>query len=141
MGFFRVFIDEVPFGNASKAALANALECDLYHLRKPIHRGGMNHYRTKDNRIYHVHGSMNAGPIMKMLGIEEQDVNWAQAKAIYGEKVAQWDSKELDRVENDVYRQAGTICYTPEEFFETEHVSKEKKQRLSPGRGIGNGIN
>lgn len=35
--------------------------------------------------------------------------------------VGQKTAEELDRLENEEYRQAGTICYTSEEYFNTEH--------------------
>lgn len=90
---------------------------------KPIHRGGTNQYKTKDGRYYHTHGSMNAKPLMAMFDIPEQDVTIEDAKKIWADKVAQYDAEELDQLENEVHRQAGTICYTPGEFFNTEHVS------------------
>lgn len=66
---------------------------------------------------------MNAKILMKMFNIPEQDVTVEEAKKIYADKVAQYDAQDLDHLENEVHRQAGTICYTPEEFFNTEHVS------------------
>jgi hypothetical protein len=97
-------------------------KADLYDMQKPIHRQCTNVYRTKDGRWFHLHGSMNAGPSMRMVGVPEQDVSHEEAQKIYMERVAQWDSEEIDRVANEEYRQAGVICNTPEEFFASEHV-------------------
>ncbi|KAL4775824.1 CoA-transferase family III domain-containing protein [Aspergillus nidulans var. acristatus] len=110
-------------------------KADLYDMQKPIHRQCTNVYRTKDGRWFHLHGSMNAGPSMRMVGVPEQDVSHEEAQKIYMERVAQWDSEEIDRVANEEYRQAGVICNTPEEFFASEHgqiMGKEPLYTLKP---------
>lgn len=99
-------------------------EGDLYQMGKPIHRQCTNLYKTKDGRFFHLHGSMNAIHTMKMLGVTEQDVSHEQAIGIYMEKVAQWDSATVETVANDQYNQSGVVCYTPEEFFASEQVSR-----------------
>jgi hypothetical protein len=63
---------------------------------------------------------MNAGPTMKMLGVEEQDISREEAVKIYADKVAQYDAEVLEKQANDEFKQAGVTCLTPEEFFETE---------------------
>ncbi|PNH59920.1 hypothetical protein VD0001_g9899 [Verticillium dahliae] len=93
---------------------------DIHDSSTQIHRYATNVYKTKDARWYHLHGSMNAKPAMAMLGIEESDVTADEAFMIYSEKVAQWDSQEIERVANDQYRQAGVVCLTPEEFHASE---------------------
>lgn len=59
---------------------------------------------------------------MEMMGVPEQDVSTDEARAVYAGKVAEWDSQEIDHVANDIHRQAGVICNTPEEFFGSPHV-------------------
>jgi hypothetical protein len=108
---------------ASEIVQKNVQEADKYDMFRNIHRAGTNQYRTKDGRYYHTHGSMNTGPLMRLLGIPEQDVTLDEAKQIYADKVAQWNAEDLDYAENEEYRQAGSICYTPEEFLASEHVS------------------
>ncbi|KAM0421054.1 hypothetical protein ACHAPT_011125 [Fusarium lateritium] len=93
---------------------------DLYDNTKPIHQQATNVYKTKDGRFYHLHGSMNAGPTMKMLGVEEQDVTREEAIKIYADKAAQYDAEFLEKQANDEFRQSGVTCLIPEEFFETE---------------------
>ncbi|KAL4899464.1 hypothetical protein BDW74DRAFT_189075 [Aspergillus multicolor] len=108
---------------------------DLYQMQKPIHQQCTNVYQTRDGRYFHLHGSMNASHTMKMVGVEEQDVTHEEAQKIYMEKVAQWDSKEIDRVANEEYKQAGVICNTPKEFFASEHgkiIAKEPLYTLKP---------
>ncbi|CRK11933.1 hypothetical protein BN1723_009534 [Verticillium longisporum] len=75
---------------------------------------------TQIHRWYHLHGSMNAKPTMAMLGIEESDVTADEEFRLYSEKVAQWDSQEIERVANNQYRQAGVVCLAPEEFHSSE---------------------
>ncbi|KAM0226821.1 hypothetical protein ACHAP5_012306 [Fusarium lateritium] len=74
---------------------------------------------------------MNAGPVMKILGIPERDVTLDEAKQIYADKVAQWNAEDLDYAENEEYRQAGWICYSPEEFLATEHGKIESKEPIA----------
>ncbi|KAK0387251.1 hypothetical protein NLU13_5564 [Sarocladium strictum] len=94
---------------------------DLYNMSVPIRRLSSNVYRTRDGRWYHLHGSLNATPTMQMLGVEETDVSTEEAIRIYAEKVAQWDAKDIEKEANDVYNQAGVVCYEPEEFLSSEH--------------------
>ncbi len=100
-------------------------KADLYLVEKPIHIQSTTIYKTKDGRWYHLHGSLNAAHTMKMVGVPEQDVTHEEARKIYAEKVAQWDSETIEKVSNDQYRQAGVVCYTPEEFFSSEQVSRK----------------
>ncbi|RKK20227.1 hypothetical protein BFJ66_g8082 [Fusarium oxysporum f. sp. cepae] len=101
--------------------LAELAKMDIHQMSKPVRRYATNVYRTKDGRWYHLHGSMNALPTMEMLGVEDSDVSTEEAFETYAKKVAQWDSKDIEKVANEKYKQAGVVCYTPEEFFASEH--------------------
>lgn len=83
-----------------------------------------NIYRTKDGRYYHVHGSMNSDPSLTALGQplrgEEGETYDSVVRRFQG-TVEKLDSRELDELMNEQYRQAGTICWTPEEFQQSEH--------------------
>lgn len=96
---------------------------DLYDMSKPINQECTNVYQTKDGRWFHLHGSMNSATTMSMVGVEQQDVSREEAIKIYAEKVAQWNSEDIDKQSNEVNRQAGVICHHPEEFFASPHVS------------------
>ncbi|KAF5583992.1 acyl transferase carnitine dehydratase [Fusarium pseudocircinatum] len=109
-----------PFIQSTKM-LAELAKMDLHQMSKPIRRYATNVYRTKDGRWYHLHGSMNALPTMEMLGVEDSDVSTEEAFKIYTKKVAQWDSRDIEKVANEKFKQAGVICYTPDEFFASEH--------------------
>ncbi|RDW63606.1 hypothetical protein BP6252_11151 [Coleophoma cylindrospora] len=110
-------------------------EADIYDMGKPIHRQCTNIYQCKDKRWFHLHGSMNASRTMEMVGVPEQDVTKEEAQKIYGKKVAQWNSEEIDQTANEKYHQAGVICNTPEEFFATPHgkiMGEEPLYTLTP---------
>ncbi|KAF4952461.1 hypothetical protein FGADI_6695 [Fusarium gaditjirri] len=101
--------------------LAELAKMDLHQMSKTIRLYATNIYRTKDGRWYHLHGSMNSLPTMEMLGVEDNDVSTEEAFETYAKKVAQWDSKDIEKVANEEYQQAGVTCYTPHEFFASEH--------------------
>ncbi|KAH7244988.1 CoA-transferase family III domain-containing protein [Fusarium solani] len=94
---------------------------DIHQNMKPIKFYATNIYQTKDGRWYHLHGSMNAGPTMNMLGVDDSDVTPQEAIEIYAKKVASWESEDLEETANNKFDQAGVICRTPEEFFSSEH--------------------
>ncbi|KAH0044196.1 hypothetical protein KCU78_g456, partial [Aureobasidium melanogenum] len=95
---------------------------DLHDMSSQIRRCVTLVYQTKDNRWYQLHGSMNATPTMDMMGVEnDTSLTREQAIEIYKDKVLQWNSAEIEKTANEKYRQAGVVCYTPEEFFSSEH--------------------
>ncbi|WYZ35346.1 hypothetical protein EsH8_I_001622 [Colletotrichum jinshuiense] len=103
---------------------------DLHRMSDPIRRYATNVYWTKDGRCYHLHGSMNAEPTMKMMGVSDVEVTSEEAIKTYADKVAQWDSKDIEQTANEQYKQAGVICYTPDEFFNSEHGKIMSKEPL-----------
>ncbi|KAF9774217.1 hypothetical protein IL306_007818 [Fusarium sp. DS 682] len=118
-----------PFVKIEKM-LKELAKMDIHQMAKPIRRYATNVYRTKDGRWYHLHGSMNALPTMEMMGVEDSDVSPDEAFKIYSEKVAQWNSNEIEKVANEKYKQAGVVCYTPEEFFASEHGKVMSQEAL-----------
>ncbi|TFK19299.1 CAIB/BAIF family enzyme [Coprinopsis marcescibilis] len=95
--------------------------CNIYaqRLTSPC----TNIYRTKDNRFYHIHGSLNHTVPQKALEItdEEELAPFEEGRQAYQDKIAQMDSKDLDELMNVKHRQAGTICMTQEEYLASEH--------------------
>lgn len=123
-------IDSKPF-NSNPHMQKELATMDLHDQQSPIRRYATNIYQTKDGRWYQLHGSMNATPTMEMLGVEHQDVTREEAIKIYSDKVAQWDSAEIEETANEKHRQAGAVCNTPEEFFASEQVCfRYKCQRV-----------
>ncbi|KAI9726217.1 MAG: hypothetical protein M1834_009387 [Cirrosporium novae-zelandiae] len=78
-------------------------------------------YRTKDNRFYHVHGSMNPEPTLTALGLpaDKDFSTFEEAAGFIGKRVAEFTAEELDTLMNDQYRQAGTICWDKDEYKAT----------------------
>ncbi|KAI5359316.1 putative CoA-transferase family III [Septoria linicola] len=100
-------------------------DCDLHRASASTQRLlATNIYKTKDGRCYHVHGSMNPEPTLTALGMDLEGQAGEEYETIarkFQEVVGQYDSKELDSLMNDKYKQAGTICHSTEEFWQTEH--------------------
>ncbi|KAI1651762.1 CoA-transferase family III [Daldinia loculata] len=98
---------------------------DLHRAAGSQHRTlATNIYKTKDGRFYHIHGSMNPNPTLTALGLplngEENDTYDSAVERIQG-VVSQFDSTALDELMNEQYRQAGTIAWTSDEYFASEH--------------------
>jgi crotonobetainyl-CoA:carnitine CoA-transferase CaiB-like acyl-CoA transferase len=99
-------------------------ECDLFErVRSPYRNAATNIYRCKDGRYFHIHGSMDPAPTQDSLGLpHHKDVaSGEDSWKPYEERVAQHDSDELQRLASDVYKQAGTICWTTDEYRNSEH--------------------
>ncbi|KAK3666076.1 hypothetical protein LTR22_003079 [Elasticomyces elasticus] len=90
-----------------------------------LHRNlATNIYRTKDGRYYHCHGSMNPDPTLTALGLPadgQKDDTYDSVVDRMQKIVEQIDSRDLDELMNEKYKQAGTIAWTPEEFAKSEH--------------------
>src|SRR5438309_831707 len=70
-----------------------------------------NIYKTKDDKFYHIHGSMNPDVILDMLKLPRLPVGedtFEQNLPVFIDKVGQYDSAELDHLSNEVYKQAGS---------------------------------
>ncbi|KAF2017611.1 CoA-transferase family III [Aaosphaeria arxii CBS 175.79] len=121
--------DNISFSSAGtpkgRAAIQKYFkDTDLHPGSRTLHGSlATNIYRTKDGRFFHLHGSMNAEPSQQSVGIEpNKDVaSYEEGCEEYIEKVGQIDSQEMQRLASDVYKQAGTIAWTTEEFKNSEH--------------------
>jgi hypothetical protein len=97
---------------------------DLHNMGGDIYRAAAtNIYKMKDGRYFHLHGSMNSDPTQASVGLPPTmdcatvEESWKP----YMDKIAQIDSQEMQKLASDVYKQAGTICWTTEEFKNSEH--------------------
>jgi len=124
-----------PEGEAISMATASSLKAgaayakyfkntDLHNMGGSPYRGAAtNIYRTKDGRHFHLHGSMNSDPTSASVGLPA-NMDFASPEDAwkpYIEKISQIDSQEMQRLASDVYKQAGTICWTTDEFKNSEH--------------------
>lgn len=66
---------------------------------------------------------MNASPIEQALGVDPNEpvTDYGSGCEIYQSKISQLNASELDTLMNDQYRQAGTTCYSTEEYKASEH--------------------
>lgn len=96
---------------------------DLGRTSQPWRRLCTNVYPTKDGRYFHLHGSMNADKTLAMVGLPEERHELTSVDDVIREYcgvISQLDSEWLDTEANLHWRQAGTICLTPEEFRASE---------------------
>jgi crotonobetainyl-CoA:carnitine CoA-transferase CaiB-like acyl-CoA transferase len=111
-------------GAGPKAYLKYFKNCDKHDMGGDVYRtAATNIYRCKDGRYFHLHGSMNCEPTQDSVGLPhyKEVASPEEAWKPYIEKVGQIDSDEMQRLASDVYKQAGTICWTTEEFKNSEH--------------------
>ncbi|KAI1500305.1 CAIB/BAIF family enzyme [Biscogniauxia marginata] len=89
----------------------------------PWRRLVTNVYATRDGRYFHLHGGLDSSPCLEMLGLPARDDESDEMKVIQrlDEKVGQFDAAWLDIEANEHWRQAGSICLTPEEYRDSEH--------------------
>ncbi|MCJ1447201.1 MAG: hypothetical protein MMC23_007711 [Stictis urceolatum] len=107
------------------AAIAEIFpDCDLHRVSSSEHRKmATNIYPTKDGRHYHIHGSMNPDPTLVSLSLPSDSpaTDPEEAKKSFFPVVAAHTAAEYDTIANDEYRQAGTICWTTEEYLSSAH--------------------
>ncbi|KAK6954258.1 hypothetical protein Daesc_004225 [Daldinia eschscholtzii] len=118
----------------SKEALQWFPSRDLHRSMDSQHRIlATNIYKTKDGRFYHIHGSMNPDPTLTALGLpldgEENDTYDSVVERIQN-AVYRHDSAELDELMNERFRQAGTIAWSSDEYFASEHGQASGKVGL-----------
>ncbi|KAK1255547.1 hypothetical protein MKX08_009542 [Trichoderma sp. CBMAI-0020] len=121
----------VTFGDTRSDPSAKALYHSLFKdydvhrsLDGPYRCCTSSMYKTKDGKFYHIHGSMNPDRILDMLNLPREpptEDTFEKLVPIFAEKVAQLNSDELDKLSNDVWKQAGSICYPTDEYKATEH--------------------
>lgn len=83
-------------------------------------------YKTADGRYFNLHGSMQPNIILDMLGLphdmEVKDSEEAAAPFIY--RVSSYNSEELQYRVSEVYKQAGVICNSADDFRQTQHAKE-----------------
>jgi crotonobetainyl-CoA:carnitine CoA-transferase CaiB-like acyl-CoA transferase len=108
---------------------------DLGRFMEPYRGLATNIYRTADDRYFHLHGGLNTTATLHMLDLPQHRPDLTSndkeaIKDIYRHAVGQKHSQWLDIEANEHWRQAGTICYTAEEFRQTSHGKEVIKQPL-----------
>lgn len=98
--------------------------CDIYNSVGDIYRTlATNIYKTKDGRFFHLHSSLNPAPTMDAIGVPHTSnaKTFEDAVATFIEAVGKIDSQEMQRLATNVYKQAGTICWSIDEYKNSEH--------------------
>lgn len=93
---------------------------DLHQMASSLYRrAAYNIYKTKDGRWFHIHGSLNPDPSLKgaelpldMPEITNIEDSWTPFISRISEKTAE----EWDQILGEEYRQAATICLSPQEY-------------------------
>ena len=119
----NVFVDGVPSVATSPAVAQFYPSVDIHRSGVSPHRTcATNIYRTKDDRFFHLHGSMNPSIIMQAIGMpEDMEGDFEEAAQRYQEKLKGYTAQELQHLSSVVTKQAGTICWSIDEFKESEH--------------------
>ncbi|CUM66597.1 uncharacterized protein PRCAT00004266001 [Priceomyces carsonii] len=97
---------------------------DLYQAQSITYRRmAANLYRTKDNRFYHIHGSLEASKTLNMIGLPAYNpkvVNYHQVVDCIQTAVSKYTCGELEAL-NVQNRQAGIEALKYEQFLDTDH--------------------
>ncbi|KAI1455551.1 CoA-transferase family III [Annulohypoxylon moriforme] len=83
-----------------------------------------NLYPTHDGRWFHLHGGLDSDRNLRMLGLPTHKDVADEMEAIeeLSEGVQKFDAEWLDIEVNEYWRQAGGICFTPEEYRKTKQA-------------------
>ncbi|KAI4591746.1 hypothetical protein KJ359_012611 [Pestalotiopsis sp. 9143b] len=104
---------------------------DIHKSTSSLYRAAAtNIYRTKDDRFFHLHSSMNPGPILKALDMPEDQpaATYDEALAPYQAKVSSTRPRRWEIADSS--KQAGTICWTADEFRRSEHGTANARAGL-----------
>jgi crotonobetainyl-CoA:carnitine CoA-transferase CaiB-like acyl-CoA transferase len=120
-----VLIDNIP----SKPMTANSAVAsffptmDLHRASASPHRTcATNIYRTSDARYFHLHGSMNPSIIISALSMpQEAEGDFETVALRYQDKIQTYTAEQLQILSSETTKQAGTICWSKDEFRASEH--------------------
>ncbi|KAK8080765.1 hypothetical protein PG997_008583 [Apiospora hydei] len=95
---------------------------DKHQMSTPYRGSVTNIYKTKDDRYFHLHGSMNPGIMLEALGLpQNQNISKMEdAWPIFQTTISKYTAAEIETL-SLAHRQAGTICWTTEEYKSSEH--------------------
>lgn len=98
-------------------------DTDLFQAQSNSYRRmSANLYKTKDDKYYHIHGSLDASTTLNMIGLPAySEINdYHKIIECIGNAVGKYTADELEKL-NAQNKQAGTIALTQEEFLATPH--------------------
>lgn len=100
---------------------------DRHRCKASNHRAlASNIYRTKGDRYYHIHASVNPEPTLTALGLpldtpEGESDSYEAVVERFQNVTSKTDPYELDQRINEAYKQAGTVAWTTEEYLRSPH--------------------
>ncbi|OQV06040.1 hypothetical protein CLAIMM_10678 [Cladophialophora immunda] len=117
---FSAPISPTPIRDLTEKYARYFPNCDLHQMASTLYRrAAYNIYKTKDDRWFHIHGSLNPDPSLEAAGLPRDmseivtiEDSWKPFIEVMKEKTAE----EWDKVLGETYRQAATICLSPEEY-------------------------
>lgn len=120
---FSAPIKPTPVRDLTEKYAAYFPSGDLHQMASSLYRRACyNIYKTKDERFFHIHGSLNPDPSLKgaelpwdMPELNTFEDSWKPYISRMKEKTAD----EWDQVLGEDCRQAATICLRPEEYAES----------------------
>ena len=122
---FVLSVDGQPVGFRGSKELQKYLKNrDYNRFLTPLYRAlTSNIYKTKDEKFFHTHNNFNPDLTQNMIGIPHDSdlTDRDEIIPIIQAKVKEQSAAELQYKASEVYKQAGTICYTTKEFEETLH--------------------
>jgi crotonobetainyl-CoA:carnitine CoA-transferase CaiB-like acyl-CoA transferase len=142
MSFFLAEVNPDPTGPVKPTELRELNEMhkehfpswDLHHQVSSQYRKAVtNIYRTKDDRFYHLHASLNPDPSLKALGLpwDMPELTTIQSSwAPFTNRMAEKTAEEWDDILAEQFKQAGTICHSPEEYSATPQGQAQRNTGL-----------
>ncbi|KAF3032665.1 hypothetical protein E8E12_004090 [Didymella heteroderae] len=122
--------ENIPSFSQDRTAYDNYFKnTDLHCMTSSVYRASAtNIYRCADGRYFHLHGSMNPEPTQDSLKLphEMNATTHEEAWKPYVDAVGKIDSQEMQRLASDEFKQAGTICWTTDEFLASAHGQANK---------------
>ncbi|KAI1907911.1 hypothetical protein LOZ12_005507 [Ophidiomyces ophidiicola] len=93
-------------------------------LEGPYRCCASNIYKTRDDRFFHLHGSLNPSIVLEMLKFPSLppggEDSFERVLPMFHAALAQWKSQDIDKLSNDVFKTAGTISYDVDGYRKTE---------------------
>ncbi|OAL36603.1 hypothetical protein AYO20_04219 [Fonsecaea nubica] len=97
---------------------------DTHRLFASLYRGvSSNLYRCADGKFFQLHSSLDPDGPLKSIDLPlDRDVgSYEEAIQIYMDAVGKIPSDELQHRTSDIYKHAGQVCLSSEEFWNSEH--------------------
>lgn len=96
---------------------------DLHRMASSLYRRACyNIYKAKDDRFFHIHGSLNPNPSLEGAGLPEDMpsvTSFEESWKPFIDRIAEKTAMEWDDILGERFKQAATICYSPEEYANT----------------------